>query len=233
MGFSVTAVENGHAALAAMAAERYDLVITDFHMPKMDGVALTRAIRDSEASDGGMHLPILGLTADVTGDSREICLAAGMDGVAAKPTDMKGLGAALQNLLRSQFEDCDAGAAAPGPRAVFDDSTYREIFAVGDLEGKQWLNEFMRTAQTTLTELRAAAEAADHLELAATAHKLASASLVAGAMQLGDCGRSIEGLAANTDKEERLAAVSAAETAYAAARIEIMRRIAQSDEVAS
>jgi two-component system sensor histidine kinase EvgS len=80
-GCAVTAVENGRAALAALDAADYDLLITDCHMPEIDGVTLTRLIRTAEAERGARRMPILGLTADVTPAMRTRCLAAGMNDV--------------------------------------------------------------------------------------------------------------------------------------------------------
>ncbi len=49
LGCSVTAVENGRAALGALDTAAFDLLITDCHMPEIDGIELTRLIRAAEA----------------------------------------------------------------------------------------------------------------------------------------------------------------------------------------
>jgi PAS domain S-box-containing protein len=233
MGFSVLAVENGEDALDALTGGSYDLLVTDFHMPKMDGAELTRHVREREARRGGVRLPILGLTADVTGTSRELCRAAGMDGVVSKPVNMKRLSAGLQALLQPQLEGPDPAADGSRQGAVFDESTYREIFDAGDPEGKQWLTEFITTAQIVLTDLRPLVATMDRVRLAATAHKLASSSVVAGAMMLGECMRGIEARASDADKDELLGAVAAAEAAYTAATGAILRCIGQAGELVS
>jgi PAS domain S-box-containing protein len=232
-GFAVTAVENGDAAVAALAADDFDLLITDLHMPKMDGVALTRHLREGEARDGRRRLPILGVTADVTGKSRARCLAAGMDGVVVKPIHMKALGMAIRGLVEPQPEEPEAPTRAAGTPAVFDDSTYRELFDESDADGRRWLTDYMESAEPMLKALRARAEDGDHARFAEIAHKLASMSLVAGAMQLGEHCRNIEELSSGLCKDALLQHAAAAEAAYAMARADIIRRTAQTNEAVS
>jgi two-component system, sensor histidine kinase and response regulator len=86
-GVSVTVVSNGSAAVDAVArswdtGRPFALVLMDRHMPGMDGLATTRRIRlDPRAAS----LPIVAMTADVVGASREECLAAGMNDFISKP----------------------------------------------------------------------------------------------------------------------------------------------------
>ena len=91
---SVAEAADGVAALAWLAGHRCDVVLSDCQMPNMDGYTLARRIRAAEAG-GAAHLPIVALTASVMDDERARCLAAGMDGHVAKPTQLAGLRAAL------------------------------------------------------------------------------------------------------------------------------------------
>jgi CheY-like chemotaxis protein len=84
MGAAATAVEDGPAAIKAVAAGGVDLVLMDINMPGMDGLEATRRIRALGPTKGGA-VPIIALTADVLRHQREACLAAGMDGVTTKP----------------------------------------------------------------------------------------------------------------------------------------------------
>jgi two-component system sensor histidine kinase EvgS len=65
LGHRVEIAENGQAALQKLLENAYDIVLTDCHMPVMDGVALTQAVR-SMPDPALRNLPIIGLTADVT-----------------------------------------------------------------------------------------------------------------------------------------------------------------------
>jgi CheY-like chemotaxis protein len=93
------AIESFNAALAA--GNPYDLVLMDVHMPEVDGMAATRMIRAREASDGLSRTPIIALTATVTTEDREACLAAGMDGFLTKPLERDRLLKALAKLTRA------------------------------------------------------------------------------------------------------------------------------------
>ena len=62
-GFASEAVEDGEAALEAWRSGRYALLLSDVHMPRMDGYALARRIREEEAARGLARTPIVALTA--------------------------------------------------------------------------------------------------------------------------------------------------------------------------
>jgi PAS domain S-box-containing protein len=86
-GHSIREVTNGSAAVAAMEEERFDLLLTDIHMPGMDGIEATRAIRTNEATQRRPRTPIVALTADALETGKRACQEAGMDGFLTKPVD--------------------------------------------------------------------------------------------------------------------------------------------------
>jgi PAS domain S-box-containing protein len=97
-------VEDGEAAVEAVSTGRFDLVLMDVQMPKMDGLEATRAIRRLEGPCG--RLPIIAITADAMSDKAEVCLAAGMDGFLSKPIQP----AKLQALLTTHLAAADGDA---------------------------------------------------------------------------------------------------------------------------
>jgi PAS domain S-box-containing protein len=86
-GHSVTEVTTGNAAVQAMLEARFDLLLTDIHMPGMDGIEAARAIRAGEARSGRVRTPIVALTADALEGGKRACQEAGMDGFLTKPVD--------------------------------------------------------------------------------------------------------------------------------------------------
>ncbi len=83
-GFEVTAVENGEAAVAEVLSGSYDIILMDYRMPVMDGVAATKKIRALEDAEKS-SIPIIALTANAFEDDRERCFEAGMDDFLTKP----------------------------------------------------------------------------------------------------------------------------------------------------
>ncbi|MDC5703794.1 ATP-binding protein [Vibrio europaeus] len=92
-GFSCECVENGELGVEAIAQGEFDLVLMDNHMPVMDGVEATTAIRS--LADERSNMLIFGCTADVFKDTRERMLGAGVDYIISKPIDETELDDAL------------------------------------------------------------------------------------------------------------------------------------------
>ncbi|MBW8079550.1 MAG: response regulator, partial [Gallionella sp.] len=99
LGLHPDAAADGVEALALWQSKHYDLVITDCHMPQMDGYELTRTIRDIEKKSGARPIPIIAWTANVLAEEEQHCRAAGMDDILTKPTELADLRAKLLNWL--------------------------------------------------------------------------------------------------------------------------------------
>lgn len=87
IGCQVVEAGDGAEALAALAREKFVLVVMDCQMPVLDGLAATRLIRAA-----CLRVPILAYTAE---DNRDDCLAAGMNDYLAKPAPLGQLKAKL------------------------------------------------------------------------------------------------------------------------------------------
>lgn len=97
-GCDVVAVANGAEAVEALKNAPYDIVFMDLHMPIMDGLDATRAIR---AIGGSFNdLPIIALTAAAMEEDRRTCIAAGMDDFITKPLEISALEAILAKWLK-------------------------------------------------------------------------------------------------------------------------------------
>ncbi len=81
-GFMVDEVEDGQQAVEAVQRVRYDVVLMDCQMPRIDGLSATRMIRHLPE---GHTVPIMALTANVFAEDRLLCEQAGMDDFLSKP----------------------------------------------------------------------------------------------------------------------------------------------------
>ncbi|MFN7781624.1 MAG: ATP-binding protein [Lysobacterales bacterium] len=99
MGHRVRTARNGEEALAALAGARFDAVLMDMHMPVLDGLAATVALRERERTQGVARTPVLALTASVLEEDRRAARAAGMDGFSVKPLEPHALVRELVRVL--------------------------------------------------------------------------------------------------------------------------------------
>ncbi|MCR5873008.1 response regulator [Phenylobacterium sp. J426] len=97
------AAEDGAEAVDAVRSGRFDLVLMDIKMPRMDGVEATRAIRSLPAPAGA--IPVIALTANADPEDAAGYIAAGMNAVVEKPMKPEQLLAALQAALGASVED--------------------------------------------------------------------------------------------------------------------------------
>ncbi|MFI8417932.1 ATP-binding protein [Serratia sp. NPDC078593] len=89
LGHQPVAAADGEQALALFEQQRFDLVITDCQMPKLDGYSLSRRIRQGECERQLKPVTIWGLTANAQETARAACLQAGMDDCLFKPINLE------------------------------------------------------------------------------------------------------------------------------------------------
>ncbi len=99
LGYQAEIVDNGTKVLEELERRSYDLILMDIHMPEMDGVEATQAIRQEEGRYGKPY--IIALTANALIGDRERFLDAGMDDYVSKPFKIKDLKTALQKYSKS------------------------------------------------------------------------------------------------------------------------------------
>jgi CheY-like chemotaxis protein len=97
-GCRVTVAGDGRAALLALEAESFDIVLMDIQMPEMDGFEATAIIREKEKLTGD-HIPIIAMTAHALKGDEERCFAAGMDGYIDKPIRTTRLFNTMERLI--------------------------------------------------------------------------------------------------------------------------------------
>jgi PAS domain S-box-containing protein len=98
-GFEVSDVASGEAALASIRETDFDVILTDLHMPGLDGLETTQRLRQWEEAEKRARTPVVALTADADQNIRGACQEAGMDGFLTKPIDPAELDAVLHSIF--------------------------------------------------------------------------------------------------------------------------------------
>jgi PAS domain S-box-containing protein len=118
LGLQADAVANGAEAIAALESIRYDLVLMDVQMPKMDGLEATAHIRDPQSAVRNHSIPVVAMTAHAMQGDRERCLEAGMNDYVTKPVSPQALADALARWLPGDDAARPTNASAEPAPAV-------------------------------------------------------------------------------------------------------------------
>lgn len=98
-GCRVSEAADGTHAVDAAAKEVFDVILMDVQMPQMDGAEATRIIRRK-----GIDIPIIGITAYVSAEQREVYLASGMNAVVTKPVNWNALETLLKDIAGKKVD---------------------------------------------------------------------------------------------------------------------------------
>jgi len=190
LGVPVDTAAHGIEGLTKWRERRYALILTDIHMPDMDGFELTRQIRAEEATrPGSRHTPIVALTANALKGEAEKCLAAGMDGYLTKPLTLDRLREAVGRWMSPAAEG-PSGETAGGTHAPIDRRVVAQMFGENPAMIDRVLLRFREAGAGLVAEIAAAGE--DASRLVDLAHKLKGAARAAGAVRLGDLAAALE-----------------------------------------
>ncbi|NSX13551.1 response regulator [Cupriavidus taiwanensis] len=170
LGCRATLAAGGEEALALWQQRKFDLVLTDVHMPGMDGNELSRRLRAQ-----GATVPIVGLTASIAQGEAERCMEAGMDRYLSKPVLLGPLADCLRAVLPARA----AAAAQPAVEAA-------ELPRLNDSIVSQAL--LAHTMREDFAALSAAARSGELKTIRHHAHRMR------GAMSLAEDGDEIVAL---------------------------------------
>jgi two-component system sensor histidine kinase EvgS len=204
IGLRAETAENGEAGLEKWREDRFSLIITDCHMPKMDGYTLAKAIRKLEADDALAPTPIIAWTANALAGELELCLEAGMDDYLTKPTPLVELEMMLQKWLPNTSLRAEVIVATEHttPTATTGHVDVSVLAAlIGDNQELllEFLADFQASARAIAIELHAACDAANALRAGELAHKLKSSARSVGALALGELCAELEVAAKSGD----------------------------------
>jgi PAS domain S-box-containing protein len=208
LGVHAEVAESGSEALTLWRNGRFDMIITDCHMPEMDGYELARSIRDMGLHDARPRVTIIAWTANVLAEEEERCLAAGIDDMLTKPTNLSDLRAMLLKWLGK------AGSAVQPPEgstmaaaqhqsvtdAEVDFSILKKI-AKSHAGQVEMLQEFLLHNRNDIANLNVALKDGNPAAVAHCAHRIKGACLMVGALRLADICATIEQAAKQGDMD--------------------------------
>jgi len=208
MGHAAVFCENGQEALQLLARQRFDVVLLDYHMPVLDGLAATSAIR---ALDGpNKDIKVVLVTADVVNDTRKKALDVGVNEFASKPLQAQDLQRALQRCGLLDAATVLVGDAPPAPTAVapaaeelnasaaglIDTESYTEIVAMMPPDTMdELLGTLFEPPEGSVHVLLASMAQGDPAQIAYDAHKLKGTAMLLGFRALVRTSAEIERLA--------------------------------------
>jgi signal transduction histidine kinase/HPt (histidine-containing phosphotransfer) domain-containing protein len=189
-GHRVDIVGDGRAAVAAVAAACYDVVLMDVHMPGVDGIEATRQIRQLPGDRGAV--PIIALSASAMRAETEACLAAGMNDHLPKPIDPVELAAVLAR--HAGVAPPPPAPEVPGSAAALVDESYLELLvkSLGSAKVQELLGAFEVHARPLRDQLGQACATGDVRPVRAAAHGLHGMAANLGLSGVADATAALE-----------------------------------------
>jgi two-component system, NarL family, sensor histidine kinase EvgS len=217
-GYLCETAEDGAQGLERWQSGRYALVLSDIHMPVMDGYQMSRELRQQEQKQNKLRTPIVALTAAALKGEAERCMAAGMDDYLMKPVSISQLVACLQKWLphTRSFENNSAAGknivqALPQtalPPTPLNRSVLDELTGGDPKENRALLDDFMQATDHDTAAMQRAREQGDLQQLCREAHKIKGAAKLVGAVELANAAMELE-LASKSEDWSQLLPLSA------------------------
>lgn len=247
-GHKIDLANDGQEAIDACKKKRYDLILMDMQMPKVDGLEATRQIREYEKTNKLALVPTIAFSASVLEKDRQDALAAGMQGFAAKPLDPPALFAEISRVLGTETEDTTQQSGKSSSKKpdtqeqenrekdeqARQQTDKQDILNPGGINWKAglrlWGNEktlihsienLLQDNVDTLHTLEELCKAKQFERLAAQAHKLCGAAGNLSLYRIHKLTKDMETAAREKDENALTAAISALDKAFQAVSLEI------------
>ncbi|CZF86125.1 ATP-binding protein [Grimontia marina] len=226
LGYHVVMTSDGLEALRAYRNKAFTLVLTDCHMPNMDGYELTKAIREIQ-KERAEFVPIVALTANALVGEAERCIETGMNDFIAKPVEIDVIQKVLskwcaqskpfeapKDEYQKTMSESSASKTAAEQEALtslhdikveLDPEVLKKLFW-GDTETyAEVLGEFIKHCEPELNVLSDFRAPYNYAEIKMLSHKLKTSSRSIGAIELSDLCMQIEKSATSENPDtERL-----------------------------
>ncbi len=236
----VTFVDNGAKAAALLQKNIYGLVITDLHMPEMDGYTLATKIRNDQKADQPRQ-PLVVMTADVQLSQPNVFRAHGFDECLLKPASLGQLRRLLirwgitdeVQLLSAQDNDSksdapkrpnnDANLVVKLGEAV-DLKSLEKQMGVLDASAADMMDMFVMMTEGLISKIDHAQEEKNNKELLELGHSLKGSARSASCLRLGNLAANLQDAANNGDATESLVRAIQAEFKVVKAEVKLLQK---------
>ena len=210
MGHRAQFAANGLEAVQAARERPFDVILMDLHMPVLDGLAASRDIRNL-ADPRAATLPIIALTADAYPETRNRCLAAGMNDYLTKPVSPQSLATSLRRLfgataaapLPAPSASAFAPLAGSAAAALIDAATLdAALSGMPRTQLAALVHAYLDQGPQTVEQLRASVRDGQPLALREAAHKARGAALNLGLSALASTAAALQDGAAQLPAHE-------------------------------
>jgi len=209
-GHTVCHVENGKEAVQEVEKNHHDLILMDIHMPEMNGIDATRAIRKIKR---GQNIPIIGLTAEAFSERHALFRAAGMDEVLTKPfteDQLRDVVYRYGNLQGPISEEADVTEAVLKSQKISeipigDDvqlTNFQQMITAEKV--REIISKAPESLNQRLDQLRHGLEVLDSREISEAAHSIKGMSGSLFAKRLSSEAEAIEKVASDPDEVRNL-----------------------------
>ncbi|MDE1147862.1 MAG: DUF3369 domain-containing protein [Azospirillaceae bacterium] len=228
-GFEAVLVQDGVDALEAVRCRRFDLVLMDIQMPRMDGIEATRRMRAM-----GARMPIIAITANAMAGMREEYLAAGMDDYVAKPFDRGHfIGKVVQwgcgPIAEPETPDEPVAAVPPLFGILAEDRLGELATMAARADFVRIVTGFLTLGKQRVESLAQAARERDLKALRAEAHDLMATAGTCGLIRLQDLAMALHEACVAADLD-RAVAVAMSAVEFGRQDWELLRERFLSDE---
>lgn len=202
LGLRAETAENGLVALSKWREGRFALVITDCHMPEMNGYELVRAIRKAEADESISRTPVIAWTANALAEEEGRCEDAGMDALLVKPASLSQ----LRPVLAKWLSLAESGGESGRPSTPITDNSEQPLdhaildaIVTDSSEQARVLNDFIthiRNDHAKLAEMLGQGALAD---VESMAHRMKGSCRMVGATVMARACETLEQAAREQD----------------------------------
>jgi CheY-like chemotaxis protein len=203
LGIDADIVSDGLELLSALEEKEYGLVITDLHMPQLDGYGVIEAIKQR-----GITIPVIVLTADIQMIDRDVYSKYGFEECLLKPVSLAHFKRLLMRwgILTVYDKEKSKGsvvAEQDGHDAIDLKALEQQLGTIDDM-AIEMLSMFVEMTEPLISKLGDAAQQQDVLEIREIAHSLKGSARSAGAVKMGDIAYDLQELAENGQFNEAL-----------------------------